>query len=158
MMDRMEGRNSQESLETLRKMEDYLSQGYLLHGSKRRLEMIEPRKADDTDPERVAGKANAVYASDEVYAPILRALFDRKDPTRDSRSSYSGNAIHMKVTGENATFTNGYVYVLPRDSFILEGEGDDQELISYSPVTPIETIVVTPEILEHLQNLEIDLH
>jgi hypothetical protein len=141
----------------LDQLQDYLKQGYLLHGSKEKLSVVEPRQASDNDPDRKTGKAFAVYAeAHDIRIPILMALFSEKDPSKRSwSSSYSvtGNEP-MKVTGVNCTFSSGYVYVLPKDSFTKEGGANDFEYISLSPVTPTEVFEVDPSILSELHDIE----
>lgn len=141
------------------KLRDYLAQGYLLHGSKEKLEIIEPRKAADTDPERTTGQAFAVYAErSDIRVPILMALFAEKDPSKKSwRSSYSAHGDGpMKVGGENYTFSPGYVYVLPSETFTIEGEEQDHEFISEVSVIPKDVISVDPSILSELDGIEFE--
>lgn len=148
---------NQENAEKLEQLRSYLAQGYLLHGSKQKLEVIKPRQSTDDDPERISGKSLAVYAADSIATPILKALFAKKDLEKEGwRSAYTGDKDHLVVTGENCTLTPGYVHVLPRDSFKEEHESS-ADLISYSPVTPIDVIEVDPSILDELTGLEIRL-
>jgi hypothetical protein len=145
----------------IERLESYLKSGYLLHGGKRRLEMLEPRQATDSDPERTTGKAFAIYAEDtDVRVPVVMALFDRKDPSVwEWRSGYSAHGIGstMTLTGKNCTFTKGYVHVLPRESFEREGDEHDNELISRKPVEPVDIIEVTPSIIDSLKGMDIQI-
>ncbi len=142
-----------ENAEKLERLEAYLAQGFLLHGSKRRLETVEPRQATDTDPDRKSGKANAVYAeAHDVRIPILMALFDKLDPElpgwRSGYHAYGEGPI--EVEGENYTFTKGFVHVLPRGSFEAEGDETDREYLSRVPVTPVDVIEVDASMIDHL--------
>jgi hypothetical protein len=147
-----------EDVEKIEKLEEYLRAGYLLHGGKKKLETLTPQQATDTDPNRTTGKALAIYAEKhDIRIPIVMALFDRKDPgVRSWRSRYSshGPDSTMVIGGRNCTFTKGYVYVLPPDTFEREGDESDEELISRAPVTPIDIIEVHPSILNHLKGID----
>ena len=145
---------------TIDQLRKFLEQGYLLHGTKEKLAVVEPRQASDNDPERKTGKAFAIYAeAHDIRVPILMALFDEKDKSKRSwSSSYSaeGNGP-MKVTGENCILTPGYVYVLPKESFVREGGDNDYEYVSYTPVTPVTAIEVEPSLLDEFTDIEIAL-
>jgi hypothetical protein len=154
-MERAPGEH-QEAFETLKTLQSYLDQGYLLHGSKMRIDILKPRTARDDSDGRTIGKMTGVYADDDLRAPILMALFDRKDPNiSDWRSSYQGNDENTFVSGENMTFTPGFVHVLPKDTFTYHEEGDDGEFVSNQPVTPVEIVPVTPDILRILEGVTI---
>ena len=68
-----------ENREKIERLQSYLDQGYLLHGSKVRVEKLEPRQATDDRAERKAGKALEeldrwlVQAPDSVQALIWKA-------------------------------------------------------------------------------------
>ncbi len=146
--------------EKLTRLKSYLAEGYLLHGSKNRIEVLEPRQATDDNPERKTGKAHAIYAEDgDLRIPIVRALFAEKDPVpRSWRAGYSthGPDTPIIVTGENCTFTPGFVHVLPPDTFEVEGDEGDNERISRVPVASIDIIEVDPSILDELPGIKID--
>lgn len=147
----------QEKLDRLR---DYLAQGYLLHGTKKRLAVLEPRQSSDDDPKRITGKAFAIYAEKEdVRIPILMALFDKADKSAGGwRSSYSQRGDGpLVVSGENCRFTAGYVYVLPPDTFEQEGTENDREYISRSAIRPVAVIEVTPEILKQFPEITYEM-
>jgi hypothetical protein len=147
-----------ENLKILDQLRSYLRQGFLLHGSKQLVKILEPRQASDNDPNRTTGKAHAVYAETmDPRIPIVMALFDKKDPgLRGWTSGYhsSGPDSTMTITGTNCTFTAGYVYVLPPDNFQREGSDDDFEFISATPVTPIAVIKVDPSMLGVLDGIK----
>lgn len=144
-----------EALQVLNVLKSYVENGHLLHGSKKQLEVIEPRRAQDMDPNRLTGNQFGVYAANDVRAPILTALFDKKDPQKDSWTSYSGTD-NLSVSGENFTFTPGYVHVLPRDSFEeVKDDTGDVELISKQPVKPVNVLYVKPAVLKVLPGVTI---
>jgi hypothetical protein len=142
---------------------DYLRncihEGYLLHGGKILVDALIPKQSTDDDSTRTTGQAFAVYAeASDIRVPILMALFAEKDPSKKSwRSSYSANGNGpMKVGGENYTFTPGYVYVLPNETFTTEGDEQDREFISRVSVVPKEVIPVDPSILSELEGIEFE--
>lgn len=157
-----EGANQNEELEKMResleKLRKYVEQGYLLHGSKNKLEVIEPRQAKEDNPERMVGSLHGIYATENLKAPILMALFAKKDLSKDSwRSSYdSEDGEKFIVSGENFTFTPGYVHILPPDTFkLVADEKGNSELVSNEPVKPIDTIYIAPSILKLFEDITI---
>jgi hypothetical protein len=159
----LEKEASKESIETLKLLREFVDKGYVLHGSKRTSEMLEPRQADDTNKERVIGRQNAIYATDKIEVPLFMALKDFKDPeNRSMRSGYSGTAgadgITWHMYGENTALTPGYVYVLPKDTFDLMSDSNgDEELISREPVMPVAVFKIEPDILNLFPNITLDL-
>lgn len=162
----MEGLKNQERRESNRKIiekfRNYLKQGYLLHGSKSDALTLEPRQAHDSNPERVAGKAKAIYAEPaDMRIPIFMALRAPKDPLAEGgfSSGYSayGPNLPMHVRGSNLTFTPGFIHVLPEETFEIEQHGEDREYLSQVPVTAVEVIRVEPSLLGEFGDIEIDL-
>lgn len=134
-----------------------LEGGYLLHGGKIRTDLLVPMQAKDDDTARKTGQAFAIYAeATDIRIPILISLFAEKDTSKRSwRSEYTSHFPGpIKVGGENYTFTPGYVYVLPRESFTTEGNKYDYEYISRVPVVPKEVIAIDPSILSVLEGIE----
>lgn len=126
-------------------LENMLAEGFCLHGSKRRIsDHLIPHQAH-CESGRPEGNLNAIYADpDGVRIPCLMALFDRKDPRQSRMTSYTGQGGGMlTVEGTNTTFTPGYVYVLPTDTFVFH----HGEFVSFTPVWPHAIVPVTPEIL-----------
>jgi hypothetical protein len=145
----------QENIRKIEKLRGYLEQGYFLHGSKNKVEILEPRKANEVNPDRVIGRINGVYASDDLEIPIAMALFATKQKGMDRTNGYSRRDNGpLILKGTNTTLTPGYVYVLPSKTFKIfhqEIDGDsDLEFVSEEPVIPIDTIEVDPTILEDL--------
>ena len=151
---------TRESIETLRQLREFLAEGYVFHGSKKKSSILEPRQANDTDESRIIGRQNAIYATDKhLEIPLFMAMKDRKDPSNISiKSGYHGYGDQFYMYGENATLTPGYVYVLPRDTFevISDEEGND-ELISREPVMPYAVFKVRPDIFKLFPNVTLDL-
>lgn len=151
--------NLEQERETLNRLRQYISDGMLLHGTKVLTDTIEPRKASDDDENRVIGKSLAIYAeASDVRIPILMALFDKKDfGLQNCRTSYSthGPDTPMIVSGDNYTFSPGYVYVLPPEKFTVEESLTEKEYVSNEPITPIAVIEVNPLILSLFDDIEI---
>lgn len=141
------------------KLEDYVSQGLLLHGSKNKIEVLEPRQARDDNQERKSGNLNAVYATDDIRISIFMALFDKKDTTQNGwRAFYhSTNEDEMKVGGEHVTFTPGYIHVLPGEKFHKVDDENSKEIVAYESVAPIDVIAVTPDITKYLKGINYDM-
>lgn len=148
-----------ESIETLALLREYLDKGFLLHGSKNSTEMLEPRQSSDSNEARVSGKQFAIYAADNVEVPIFMALRDKRDPgKRSMHSGYSGYGGTFHMYGENIDLTPGYVYVLPRDTFETESDGNgDEELISRVPIKPVAIVPIEPDIVHLLGTISLDL-
>lgn len=143
----------------LQKLEGYISQGFLLHGSKNKIEVLEPRQARDDNQDRKSGNLNAVYATDDIRISIFMALFAKKDATQNEwRAFYSStNETEMNVGGENVTFTPGYIHVLPEKKFHKVDDENSKEIVSYESVTPIDVISVTPDIAKYLKGINYDM-
>lgn len=153
----VEQRGSQESIETYKKLGAYLEQGYLLHGTKNQHEIIEPRQARDDNDKRTAGNLLGVYATKNLNIAVLMALFEKKDLSKNGwRSGYSGDENRLLVSGENYTFTTGYVHVLPQESFkMITDEHGSNELVSSETVVPTDVVTINPNILSLLKGVSI---
>ena len=151
--------NLEQERETLNRLRRYLSDGMLLHGSKVIVDTLEPKQASDNNKEREVGKSFAIYAeTEDIRIPILMALFDKKDHTlADCRTSYSayGPNEPMIVSGDNYTFSPGYVYVLPPEKFSIEESSTEQEHIATEPITPIAVFKVDPLILSLFDDIQL---
>ncbi|MDO8603840.1 MAG: hypothetical protein Q7K40_00270 [bacterium] len=144
---------------TLQKLEGYVSQGFLLHGSKNKIEVLEPRQAQDDNHDRKSGNLNAVYATDDIRISIFMALFAKKDADKNGwRAFYnSTNEDEMSVGGENVTFTPGYIHVLPGEKFRKVDDKNSKEIVAYEPVAPIDVVQVTPDIAAYLSGINYDI-
>jgi hypothetical protein len=144
-----------EMRKALNKLEDYAKKGFLFHGSKKRLAILEPRQANDSQPgKETIGNLNAVYALDTFRVPILAALMDEKDKSIGGwKRELSDDGTTLIVGGENFTFTNGYVHVLPPDNFKTEEHDGNYEIVSYTAVTPTDAVEVRPSIVNLLPNV-----
>lgn len=142
----------------LTQLRDYAEQGYLFHGGKTRVDVLEPRQAHDDDPDRRTGKARAVYATDDIRIPIVMALFEKADPALSGwQSSYTtAEDGTLLVSGENCTLTQGFIHVLPPETFESEGDEHDRETLSFAPVAPIDIIPVDADVLAFLDGISID--
>lgn len=149
--------NPESNAEIVRKLQKYLDNGMLLHGSKKLLTRLEPRQSTDDNPERNIGKSLAIYAeAHDLRIPVLMALFAQADTSVASwQSGYSahGPDTPIEVSGENYTFTPGYIYVLPREKFVTEEDENEREYIATEPVDPVEVLEVTPSILSEFDDI-----
>ena len=137
-------------MEALKILERAVRDGYLLHGSRYRLDFIELRQANDKD--KVSGNQFAVYATDNVRVSILHALFHPIKP-EDWMSGYDSKEDGvLRVYGKNVTFEPGYVYFLPSATF---SRSEEDEFVSLHPVRPTKVITVSPEIVSCL-NLQVE--
>jgi len=142
----------------LDELRGYLDAGYLLHGSKQKLEILEPHQARDRDPSNIIGSQTAVYAARSLRVPIIKALIDVRDKSMAARTyGYDDDGDRIIVSGTNFTFTPGFVYVVRLDSFIeITDDQNRRDIVSYEPVVPHDCIYVTPVILRHLDVCVID--
>lgn len=130
-----------------------LAEGYLLHGSKQRSELLEPRRAWDTDPSNLVGNQTAIYAARNLRIPIVMALIAIKDGSTAWLHEYSDDGKAIYLSGTNFTFTPGFVYVLPADGFVeIRDEQGRTDIVSFGSVIPAECMCVTPDILHHLNH------
>lgn len=131
----------------------YLSlQGrWVFHGSNHtEIETFEPREQTLYNNER----ARAVFASTDPIWPFFYAVFRRDRLIGSFRNGciVQGNRQYHyyslnRSTMANEPWTDGMLYILPRDTFTRSGEGGVQfdEWISREPVKPVWKIAVAPE-------------
>jgi hypothetical protein len=143
--------------------------GLLLHGSTDSgIDLFEPRKSNDVSP---FGDQRAVYAASDGIWPLYFAILDRQrvpmslnnacvrrvgDAPSESRYYFSISQAAL----EQQPFCNGWVYVLPRDSFVqqapLHSAGLQVEVLQWaSPVAvrPLARLAVTPADFPFLSEL-----
>lgn len=156
----------EEMKNTLEKIENSLKEGYFLHGTKLdSIEILKPKQANDSGVEGGPSNMKGVYAENKDFRiPIIMALFDKVDRNAPATMGYSayGEEFSMGVErtlqikmDKNTTFTDGYVYILPPDTFKLYEDDKTKEYVSIEPVLPKEKVLVKPEILNLLKNIEI---
>jgi hypothetical protein len=148
-----------ESKEAFSRLQEYAAQGYLFHGSKSRVEVLEPRQARDGDGTRKLTNMRGVYATDHIEIPVFMALKAPQDAEKSWTSGYSHNHGDetFSMHGNNTVLTPGWVHVLPRDTFEVLEEGGSNETVSMEPVRPIASIEVKPDILRLFPNIDLDL-
>jgi hypothetical protein len=154
----MEGITNVENYgEVVKKLQKYISEGFILHGSKKLVPILEPRQATDDNINRTIGKSFAIYGeAHDIRIPILMALFTQADESLHSwKSGYSGHGpgTPLEVTGENFTFSPGYVYVLSPDHFTTEEDENEREYISHEAITPIDILKIDPTILKEFSDI-----
>jgi hypothetical protein len=138
--------------ELIHRLQGYLDAGYLLHGSKQQVEVLEPRYARNSEPAYSIGKQRAIYAATNMRIPVVKALLSVKDPRiGEWFHRYVDYGDHIVVSGTNFVFTPGFVYALNHESFIeIEDDLGRRETVSYQPVIPNARVRVTPAILGRL--------
>jgi hypothetical protein len=139
---------SHNGLETLRILERYVQEGYLLHGSKLKIEVLEPRQATDTNKEKTARNRLGIYATENVRVAVSMALMHKV--ADESTSHYYVTNKDFRMGGTGITLKTGYVHVLPRDTFEEIMEEGDRELVSPVLVKPVAVIQIEPEILKEM--------
>ncbi len=141
-MERQEGEPTVHYLERMR------DAGYLFHGSgnPNRMEVLEPRKAND--PNMEWNSDTAVYASSEPVWSAIFAVYKGEFPWRTSVSTDEEGRIKRMVAYMPESYRpqaeqgRGYVYVLPAETFERESERGIQYK-SKTAVRPIAAVEVT---------------
>lgn len=136
-------------MKTVKKLERALKQGYLLHGSPHFIsECLKPRLSSDEDKE--SGNQNAVFATSNVAIAVWKAVAHKAGP--GSMVGWSWDDFGKKVLfAENIELGDGYVYILPRNSFQAALD-DAADHFSYDPVTPIQVVKVSFQDLLDMQS------
>ncbi len=137
---------------SLQKLLSYADKGFLFHGSpKAGLSLLNPMNATDTNKENTFNKDTAIFATDNICIPIIFGLIDpRALPKTETQRTWSvgGDKINAYVQivakapkqwKEHIELSQGYVYVLPKDTFL---ESDGMQWKSKSPVTPKDCVKV----------------
>jgi hypothetical protein len=127
---------------------------YLYHGSKIKIEYLQPRKANGVGPEK--DKFNAVYASHIRNTAIAFALPITPDHNgnRSISISFTDDWI-PKITIKAGNFDNtgeGYLYKLPIDTF---EKIDDWQWVSFIVVKPFDFEIIYAKDYEHWINYNI---
>lgn len=137
-------------------IEKLVGQGFIFHGSDRRIEKLEPRRGHDM--RRASGRLEAVYATDQPSIAIFRSIISRKrardlKPSGGLGTSWSLDGSDKKFTASPAfkeTLGEGYVHIFPKSDFkpVLGRDRDIKnpvEFITRKEVAPAAIIKVRPE-------------
>ena len=129
-------------------MHHLLARGFVLHGSNESaIDEFETRPNFDAHNER---HVDAVFASDDAIWPLYFAVVNR--PVVRSLINWcehpgNGTSRYVFSIGadprDDASWTNGTIYVLPSTTFTLTPES--RELTSLVPVRPRARLAVEPE-------------
>lgn len=130
------------------KLKRALDLGYLLHGSPHLITRLEPRQAQDDA--KTGGNQCGVYATTHPVFATWRGILHKGESCRTGWS-WNDNGAKILFAEGQVELGDGYVYILPRDSFQIV-EGDSTEYVSYDPVTPIQVVKVTRQDLLDLQS------
>ena len=138
-------KNNIESIVSLERLRDLsLTGNYLFHGTSEKIDSFEPRQAQNFNgQEMVNDDKPAVFASCEIHIPLFRSIFSPNNMDVDREANFTtrmedyGDHVVTKANSEaieQVRQKKGFVYVLPRDTFINRR---GQEWISYDRVKPI---------------------
>ncbi len=128
-------------------LNDFVTEGYLLHGSGVKVSVLEPFAGDDDRDEEK--RATGVYATSLPAIALFKATVSQTELQSQFTSVTSGwgtahengqliAKLYATESIDNAC-RNGFVYVLSRDSFTKIDEG---EYIASAPVTPVVCVPV----------------
>jgi hypothetical protein len=137
-------------MEALRKLQSYLWDEHVLHGSATHLKTIEPRQANQWSFEPQYNKC-AVYATRDVRIAIIFATMRLPKSGSASLRIWGGMHVSVQHSGD-VIIRPGFVHVLSRDTFTYV---DATTLVSFDTVTPIDVIAVDPSIYTHLKQFEV---
>lgn len=140
-------------MSTLKILRRYVAEGFLLHGSRKKFDVVEPRKAND-DGHYVCNQFG-VYATDDVRIPLVMALIHPTDPNDVSLSYHSQGDGPLQVNGRNICLRPGYIYVLPPNTFEKVCADGNTEIISPTPVIPITVVKVDPGIFLEVPDIKL---
>jgi hypothetical protein len=137
-------------------LQEYLNNGYLLHGSQRCIEgELKPCQACDSSKEE--GNLCGVYATNEIAVAIFKAVA-RRPEQKSSLMGWDFDGNVKKFYGANIALADGYVYILPTDNF-KPVQGDDSEFVSVSSILPQAVVKINPKIFkEYIEKNNISLN
>ena len=136
-------------MEILAKLREYVARGYVLHGSNKRLEVIDPRQANEYS-DRSESNRIAVYATTDPRIALIFATIRLPASGSATLRIWRGD-LQITVEGCSVCRCSGFVHILRADGF--EHAGRD-ERISLLSVSPIDIIPVEPTILESFDAME----
>ena len=132
-----------------------VKQGYLLHGSPHIIkgDCLEPRRANlVTETTTEAEDQELLYATSHIELAVAVAVLHPGEGKSRQWSVNSPETGRIKIFGgENVTFEDGYVYILPAEKF-REREDDRGTYTAAVPVVPIQTVKVSYQDLLDLQS------
>lgn len=137
--------------------QNFIDAGYVLHGSPSKIELLEPRPAEDAS--KGFGTDTAVFAVRSPASAIFSAIIDRRVLPEDADrrvkmyhvreiDDYGNEKVETyyaisKALKDAKAIRGGWVYVLPNDTFI--NDPGSSECKSYQAVRPIVAVPVKPE-------------
>ncbi len=130
---------------------------YVLHGSPKKLSVIEPRQAQSTNPMHAK---YGVYATSYLNIALLYAAIHEDRTLWGWRADFAKSLEIQLVSSVPLQGKKGYLHVLPREPFEVVEEGFT--LIARKPIVPKKTFSVDPGLLdglqkEHLIRIEVTL-
>src|SRR3989344_1929479 len=139
-------------MEVIKLLQSYIDQGFLLHGSQKEVEILDPYKKKNLS--KKAGRLKAVYATDSVQVAMFKAILA---PSKLKTVNKMKVGVHtwrfldndipqFWITPnyhQNKAFGNGFVYVLDSVEF-KQLMKLPHEFYSTKPVEPVFTIKIAP--------------
>ena len=127
-----------------------IKDGYLLHGSQYFISgCLEPRQS--SDKAKASGNQRAIFATSNVTIALWKAVANRFGDHSTVGWSWDDFGDKVLYAEGNVSPGNGYVYVLPKDSFQTASD-DAADHFSHTPVIPIQVVKVTYQDLLDLQS------
>lgn len=128
-----------------------VEEGFLLHGSRFPLQVLEPRQGRCLV--KRGGNQLGVYATSSVQVACTAAMLHPKGEHYQTIWRTADEDI-LQVYGRNVVLKEGYVYVAPASTFkvVCDDAGQQtNEFVSLVPVTPFKHVLVTPDLLSLLR-------
>jgi len=138
-------------VEIIANLRAIVAQGYLLHGSRFDVEVLEPRQG--RCQVKREGCQQGVYATRNVGVALLAAMLHPKAESIQRLTEWSAHSDHIVASGKNVELGLGYVYVCPIDTFKvvhMDNGEETNEFVSAVPVKPLDKVRVTPDLLAQL--------
>jgi hypothetical protein len=155
-----ESRFYKEKVDTLQR---FVDEGYVLHGSPQKIDVLEPHQGHDASGEEHK-TMQGVYGTQDIREAIAAALMRRTEDAQNARTYWepdSENEDTFVFGGDNVELDTGWVYVLPLDAFEAHtgehDEGEDTEFVAKESVIPHAVVEVDPGIVEHMGNFRTGL-
>jgi hypothetical protein len=129
-----------------RYIREVLEGKYVLHGSPKKLSVIEPRQAISRRPEH---SQRGVYASSYVNIALLYAVIHIDRTLWGWRADFDKSLKIDIITSVPLSGEEGYIHVLPRAPFKVVDEGFT--LLTREPIAPRQVFSVHKDVLKGLQ-------
>jgi hypothetical protein len=113
------------------------AKGFLLHGSNRSMDSLEPRQANDEL--KLSGNKLAVYAVEDPVLPIFYSVLDKNKIQGLVVSGKRNNGHQVEYIFEIPKdaikahpWTKGIIYIVSKDKFIQEADDEGEAIEEWS--------------------------